>query len=180
MIPPFVHAILFYAFAGLALAGGCLVAFSRNIVHSAFALLGAFVGVAGLYAFLSADFLAVIQLMVYVGGVLILILFAVMLTARIDEARISNPTIGRVPGMALLLVMGALLVYASLKTFAGHPVPAPAGPTTAGIGDALLSRFILPFEVISVLLLAALLGAVTIAGDRLRKPDTSTDEEGPA
>lgn len=173
MIPGPVQSLFFFAFAALALAGGGLVAFSRNIVHSGFALLATFVGVAGLYAFLSADFLAVVQLMVYVGGVLILILFALMLTARIDDARISNPTISTLPAIFLLLAFCGLLVYASVAEFGGSTELLAGEPTTEGIGDALLSRFVLPFEVISVLLLAALLGAVTIASGRSRKHDVA-------
>lgn len=175
MIPSPVQALFFYLFAALAIAGGCVVAFARNIVHSGFALLATFIGVAGLYAFLSADFLAIVQVMVYVGGVLILILFALMLTARIDDARVSNPTIGKLPAAFLLLAFSGLLVFASVTEFSGV-TDLPAGePTTKGIGDALLSRFVMPFEVISVLLLAALLGAVTIAGGRLRKPGSEKE-----
>jgi NADH-quinone oxidoreductase subunit J len=170
MISSPVQALLFFVFAALAVAGGCLVAFARNIVHGGFALLATFVGVAGLYAFLSADFLAVVQVMIYVGGVLILILFALMLTSRIDEARVSNPTIGTLPAVFLLIAFSSLLVYAGVTEFGGTTALPTGEPTTEGIGDALLSRFVLPFEVISVLLLAALLGAVTIAGGRLRKP----------
>jgi len=169
MTPDPVRALLFYVCAGVALAGGCWVAFARNIVHSAFALLATFAGVAGLYAFLSADFLAVVQLMIYVGGVLILILFALMLTSRIEEARVSNPTLGLVPGAVVLVAVSGLLVYACVREFGATVALPPGEPTTASIGDALLSRFVLPFEVISVLLLAVLLGAVTIAGGRLRK-----------
>ncbi len=175
MIPSPVQALLFYVFAGLAVAGGCLVAFSRNIVHSGFALLATFIGVAGLYAFLSADFLAIVQVMVYVGGVLILILFALMLTSRIDDARVSNPTIGTLPAAFLLVAFAGILIYASVMEFGAVTELPPGGPTTEGIGDALLSRFVLPFEVISVLLLAVLLGAVTIAGGRLRKPDAGKE-----
>lgn len=170
--------VLFYLFAALVIGGALVVALSRNIVHSAFALLGTFAGVAALYAFLSADLVAVIQLMVYVGGVLILILFAVMLTARIDEANVSNPTIGRIPGLLALVAVAALMVYTGVTVFGRQVRQAPAGETVSKIGDALLSRYVLPFEVISILLLAALLGAVTIAGGRLRKPDAETREGG--
>ena len=175
MIPSPVQALMFYLFAALAIAGGCLVAFARNIVHSGFALLATFVGVAGLYAFLSADFLAIVQLMIYVGGVLILILFALMLTSRIEEARVSNPTIGTLPAVFLLIAFSGLLVYSGVTEFGGTTALPAGEPTTESIGDALLSRFVLPFEVISVLLLAALLGAVTIAGGRLRKPDAEKE-----
>jgi len=167
------RALLFYLLAALVVGGGVLVAFARNIVHSAFALLATFAGMAGLYAFLSADLVAVVQLMVYVGGVLILILFAVMLTARIDEANVSNPTIGRIPGILALVLTAGVMVYTGIAVFGRRALEAPASPTVPGIGDALLSRYVLPFEVISVLLLAALLGAVTIAGGRLRSGNRS-------
>ncbi len=172
-----IRVVLFYFLGAITLGGAALVAFSRNIVHSAFALLGTFAGVAGLYAYLSADLVAVIQVMVYVGGVLILILFAVMLTARIEHTEVSNPTLGRVPGWLALLATAAVLVFTGISVFGHRVQPAVPGPTTGLIGDALLSRYVLPFEVISVLLLAALLGAVTIAGGRLRRPTGDRSKE---
>ena len=166
-----VSVALFYFLAALALTGACLVAFSRSIVHSAFALLGTFVGVAGLYALLAADLVAIVQVMVYVGGVLILILFAVMLTARVDEGKESNPTVGKIPGLLALLAVAGLLVVTAVKAFGPRTVMAEANPpsTVGPIGNLLLSKFVLPFEAISVLLLAVLLGAVTIASGRMRK-----------
>lgn len=167
------HIVAFYALAGLSVAGAALVAWSRNIVHSAFALLGTFLGVAGLYALLSADLMAVVQLLVYAGGVLVLILFAVMLTSRIQEAEDSNPSRGLVSGIAVLAVVWGPLGWLALN----HPWPeaaAPAEPTTASIGAALLGPYVLPFEVVSVLLVAALVGAVTLA----RSP--VTQKAGPA
>lgn len=176
----FVGGLVFYALAAVALAGAGWVAFSRNIVHSAFALLGTFIGVAGLYAFLSADLLAVIQLLVYVGGILIVILFAVMLTARIDEARVSNPTVGRFPGMIILAGVSVLLTVIGVQVFGGRVQLSPERPTTAPIGDALLGPFVLPFEVISILLLAALLGSVTLASGKMsarRSPNSGPQRD---
>ncbi len=154
--------ILFYCLALLTVGSAAWVAFSRNIVHSAFALLGTFFGVAGLYVFLSADFLAVVQALVYVGGILVLILFAVMLTGRIGDVQVTNRSAGLVPGLLLLVMMVALLAGLAVNTPWPVSVPGPASPTTAAMGDALLSEYVLPFEVISVLLIAALIGAVTL------------------
>jgi NAD(P)H-quinone oxidoreductase subunit 6 len=158
--------IVFYGLVALTIAGAAWVAFARNIVHSAFALLGTFLGVAGLYAYLSADLVAVIQLMVYVGGVLILILFAVMLTSRIVDVKVSNRSWGLLPGILILLAVGTLLVLVAVRVYWPRVPAAPAEPTASGIGDALLGPYVLPFEVISILLLAALVGAVTLARGR--------------
>lgn len=164
--------LAFYGLAVLVLAGAAAVAFSRNIVHSAFALFTTFFGMAGLYALLAADLLAVIQLLVYVGGILVLILFAVMLTSRIADVRISNPAFGRVAGGIVLLVVAVTIAFVAFSLF-GHPGPAlaPEQPTTGPIGEALLSTYVLPFEVISILLLAVLLGAVTLARGQHRGED---------
>ena len=77
------EAVVFYLFALIVLCSGAVVVLSKNIMHSAFALLFTFFGMAGLYAMLMADFIAVAQIMIYVGGILVLIIFAVMLTAKV-------------------------------------------------------------------------------------------------
>lgn len=164
-----VATIVFYALAALAVLGAAWVAFARNIVHSAFALLATFLGVAGLYALLSANLIAVLQVLVYVGGVLVLILFAVMLTSRIAEVRVTNRSAGVIPAGIAGAVLAGVLTYAALNFPTGDPPLAPAPVSaTAAIGDALLGPYVLPFEVISVVLLAALLGGVTLARGRSR------------
>jgi NAD(P)H-quinone oxidoreductase subunit 6 len=162
--------VVFYLLAALAVGGGVLVAFGRNIVRSAFALLATFLGVAGLYACLGSDLVAVVQLLVYVGGVLVLILFAVMLTARISDVNLSNGSRGMVAGIAAVLGVTGSTVWVALR-FPGQDQPATtAAPATSAVGDALLGPYVLPFEVISVLLLAALIGALTIARGQERAP----------
>jgi NAD(P)H-quinone oxidoreductase subunit 6 len=161
----------FYLLAVLAVAGALIVAASKNIVHSAFALLATFLGVAGLYVLLAADLIAVVQLLVYVGGILVLILFAVMLTSRIVEADISNPSLGALGGLfALVVVCGPLLWVA--PRFPAAAQTAAIVPTTAKIGGELLGPYVLPFEVVSVLLVAALVGAVTLAKSPPRRRQT--------
>jgi NAD(P)H-quinone oxidoreductase subunit 6 len=157
------EALAFYGLAGLALVGAAWVAFSKNIVRSAFALLLTFFGVAGLYALLAAEVVAVIQLMVYVGGVLVVMLFAVMLTARIDEARASNKSLGKIAGFAAVLPLAAGLVWIAVDLPLPVPAAPPEPPTAAAIGDAMLGAYVLPFEAISVLLIAALIGAVVLS-----------------
>ncbi|MBI4705522.1 MAG: NADH-quinone oxidoreductase subunit J [Deltaproteobacteria bacterium] len=163
-------AIVFFVLAALTLGSAAVVAFARNIIHSALALLGTFLGVAGLYLMLAADFLAAVQVLVYVGGTLTLILFAVMLTARIDEAKDSNPS--RAVGAALLLVTVVLLVLGKvageMDAWSGAAAAA-ANPSTARLGHAFLREFLLPFELASVILLAAMIGAVVLARRAVRR-----------
>ncbi|HEX9290897.1 MAG TPA: NADH-quinone oxidoreductase subunit J [Anaeromyxobacteraceae bacterium] len=167
--------VLFYAFAGLTVAGAGAVAFSRNILYSAIGLLFALMGAGSLYVLLSADFLAVTQLLVYIGGVLVLILFAVMLTNRITEVNISNASLGVAGAVALLVATVPVLVFIAVATpWAAHAAPALA-PTTRDIGNGFLTRWLLPFELASLVLLATLIGAVVIARKELKQdePDPS-------
>ncbi|WP_438025120.1 NADH-quinone oxidoreductase subunit J family protein [Sorangium sp. So ce233] len=160
-MPP-LSTLAFLGLAALTLGSAGLVAFSRNIIHSALALLGTFLGVAGLYVTLSADFLAATQVLVYVGGTLILILFAVMLTSRIQEMKVSNPHGGL--AVAFVLVTAVLLVLGRVATRTPWPAEArPAMPSTAKLGHAFLGEYLLPFELGSIVLLAAMIGAVVLA-----------------
>lgn len=147
-------------------AGG--VAFSRNIVYSAFSLMVTFMGVAGLYVCLAADFVAVVQVLIYVGGILVLTLFAVMLTHRIADVRISNRTVGRWPSLAIVGVVGGVMADAVLRANWVSKTPAAPVPTTAAIGNAFLGGYVLPFELASVILLAALIGAVVLSRKELK------------
>ena len=163
--------VLFYLFAVVTLAGAGAVAFSRNILYSALGLLAALMGAGALYIFLSADFLAVTQLLVYIGGVLVLILFAVMLTSRITEVTVSNRSLGLGGGVALLLATAPMLLFVAVTTPWATQVPAELAPTTREIGNAFLTRWLLPFEVASLVLLATLIGAVVIARKELKQDE---------
>ena len=144
------------------------VALSNNVMYSAFALMGTLLGVAGTFVLLGADFLGVVQLLVYVGGILVLMLFAVMLTHRIADVRVSNRAVG-LPA-ALVLVGGAFAWMVKVATAATWVVkePGTAEPTTRGIGNAFLSDYILPYEVASLVLLVALIGAVVVSRKEIR------------
>jgi NADH-quinone oxidoreductase subunit J len=146
--------LLFYVFAAIAVGGAGAVAFSRNIIHTAIGLLG---------SFLSADFVAVTQLLVYIGGVLVLVLFAVMLTSRIGDVNVSNKSFGRGGGFALLATFVPMLVFVAVRAPWDEKTPGPLAPTTALIGNEFLTRWLLPFELASVVLLATLVGAVVMA-----------------
>lgn len=160
--------LVFYLLAALTLVSGLAVATSRNIVHSAFALIFALVGVAGLYLQVAADFLAVLQILVYVGGITVVILFAVMLTRKISDATGSNPAMNR-PAAALASA-GVLVVLLFLILNTDWPTRGIVDfqPVTSDLGHALLSKYLLPFELVSLLLLGALIGAVVIARKEVR------------
>lgn len=159
---------LFYAFAAFTVVCAAGVAFSRNIVYSAFALLGTLFGVAALYVFLGADFVAGAQFLIYIGGVLVLILFAVMLTHRIAEVAGSNRAAGQ--GAAFVVVgVAAAIVGRAIFTSRWPVVEAlPDTPTTHAIGDGFLGPYVLPFELASFVLLAVLVGAIVVSRKELR------------
>lgn len=156
------QALVFYTLALLTVVSAAGVALLPNILYSAFSLLGTLGGVAGLYLLLGADFVGVVQLMVYVGGILVLILFAVLLTNRIGELRLSNLSAGLLATVPALTALMALLFRVIGETRFAVAESAPA-PTTARLGDALLREYLLPFELISLVLLLALVGAMVVA-----------------
>ena len=154
---------IFYALAALTVGSALMVAFSRNIVYSTFALLGAFMGVVGIYILLAADFVAMVQLLVYVGGILVLTIFAVMLTAGIGDVTVSNRAVGTGSAIVTVGVAAFLMIYAVMRTPWHQTTSLTTAPTTYGIGNAFLGEYVLPFEVASLVLLAALIGAIVIS-----------------
>jgi NADH-quinone oxidoreductase subunit J len=163
-----IYAALFYAIAGLTVVSALGVAFSKNVVYSAFSLMGTLLGAAGLYVFLGADFVAVVQLLVYVGGILVLTLFAIMLTHQISDVEVSNRSVGRLPAFALVSLIGGAMGVAMFRA-SWHVEPMTASqPTTYGIGDSFLNQYLLPFELASVVLLTALVGAIVLSRKELR------------
>jgi len=155
--------VIFYLLAALTLGSAMIVAFSRNIIYSAFALLGTFMGVVGVYLLLAADFVAMVQLLIYVGGILVLTIFAVMLTAGIADVTVSNRAVGGVPAIITIGIVGLVMVLAVYRTPWHQASEVTVDPTTYGIGNAFLSEYVLPFEVASLVLLASLIGALVIS-----------------
>lgn len=160
--------LAFFMFAGLAVVGALGCALSTNIVYASFALLGSLFGVAALFAWLSADYLAITQLIVYVGGVLVLFLFAVMLTNKIRDVEDSNPITNLQPGLIIGTALAGALLYVATQT-PWKTQEGTAQETTALVGDALLSQYLLPFEMLSLLILAALIGAVMMARKEVKE-----------
>jgi NADH-quinone oxidoreductase subunit J len=160
--------LLFYVFAALTIGGAGFVALSRNIIYSALGLLAALMGAGALYVLLAADFVAIAQLLVYIGGVLVLVLFAVMLTAKIADIQVSNTSFGLTGGFLLLAGVVPLVLFVALGTPWATKDPGPAVATTKLIGEAFLTKWLLPFEVASLVLLATLIGAVVMARKELK------------
>lgn len=165
--------IVFIITALLTILPCSLVAFSRNILYSAFALFFTFLGTSGLYFFLDADFLAIVQLVVYIGGVLILLLFAILLTKNIDDIKKTNAISFRrsvAAGITVSVLFFSLLFvflsagWAPLTDTATYP-----DGTIHELGRLILSKYLLPFEIASLLLLAVLIGSLVIAGRTVRQ-----------
>src|SRR5437764_10328486 len=108
--------IIILGLAVLTVGASAFVAFSHNIVCSPFSLLGAFMGVVGLYVLLAADFVAMVQLLVYVGGILVLTIFAVMLTQGIADVTVSNRAVGLAPALGIVAIAGGVMAYAIQRT----------------------------------------------------------------
>lgn len=156
--------IVFYCFAVIAVGSAVIVVFSRNIMYAAFSLLFAFFGIAGLYILLHADFLAITQILIYIGGILVLMLFGVMLTNRVVDVDIKTGTLQIVPAAIVAAVIGGSLSGVFYSTWSTVDAPAPPmATTTPTIGEMLMTGYILPFEIASVVLLVALIGAAMIA-----------------
>jgi NADH-quinone oxidoreductase subunit J len=163
------EAIVFYSLAAVILGCGVLVIAARNTVHSALFLIANFLCVAVVYVVLGAEFLAVIQVLVYAGGIVVLYLFVVMLVnlrnppeAHVDRRRRSR--LGFVLAGAVLAEMTVILVYSAARATAVAPAAAtlPAG-NTERVGLMLYMDYLVPFEVASVLLLVAMVGAILLA-----------------
>ena len=160
--------LVFYLFAILTVVSAVAVVTLPNVVHAAFSLMGTLFSVAGLYVFLRADFLAATQVIVYVGGILVLILFGVLMTSSKLVMKV-NIEVSKWQMFGGIIVSSALLVVLSLLTFETpwnvlSEVVNSSDSTVEQIGIAILQKkFLLPFEVASIILLIALIGAVFIS-----------------
>jgi NADH-quinone oxidoreductase subunit J len=156
--------VIFWFFAVVTVISGGIVVFSRNIIYSAFALLFTFFGVAGIYVLLNADFIAVAQLLIYVGGILVLLLFGVMLTNKVIDVDMKTGTLQTFPASIIVSVTaGALCGVYYVTDWKVIQNPAPMASTTIGLGNMFMTSYVLPFEVVSIVLLVALVGAALIA-----------------
>jgi NADH-quinone oxidoreductase subunit J len=159
--------VLIFGFASLVTLGAAVaVVTNKNILHSAYYLILAFVGVAAIYVMLEAPFIAVVQVLVYIGAIAILIVFAIMLTRRLMSKDMEQHNTQWIPSalgaLALFLVLGWIVYTAGWPV---HEGAVPAEPISQ-LGQDLLTTYLVPFEIASVLLLAALVGAILIGRER--------------
>jgi NADH-quinone oxidoreductase subunit J len=173
--------IIFYLLAGLTLGCGLLAVTSRQIFRSAIALLFSLIGVAGLYFWMQYEFIAAVQTVVYVGGIVVLIIFSIFLTQQAGD-KMPKQKLGRTLFSALAAFLGFALTLVQVVQHTFTPTTAPAADNgVAGIGRLMLSvdesGYALPFEVISMLLLAAMIGCIVIA---LRTPAATAAVEEPS
>jgi NADH-quinone oxidoreductase subunit J len=158
--------IVFYFLAAVIVGSAAVVVFARSIIRSAFALLFTFLGVAAIYVMLGADFLAATQMVIYVGGILVLLLFGVMLTHKLYELSLKSETFQFFPALVAVIVVFSALVTFMLRAQWYNGGQRPSLPTTAAIGELLMKDYILPFEAASILLIIALVGAAMIVRRR--------------
>lgn len=159
--------VLIFAFASLVTLGAAVaVVTNKNILHSAFYLILAFAGVAVIYVLLEAPFIAVVQVLVYIGAIAILIIFAVMLTRKLMSKELEQHNAQWIPSalgsLALFVVLGWIVYTAGWPAQEGEMLAEPISQ----LGQDLLTTYLVPFEIASVLLLAALVGAILIGREK--------------
>lgn len=159
--------VIFYLFAVLTVVSAMFVVFTKNIIYAAFNLLLTFFGVAGLYVFLGADFLGIVQIIVYVGGILILLIFGVMITNKSNDVIVQNsPGKFLVSGVIICFFGGLVLtalVSTQWKTGGVSLATPPANADLKSLGKLMMNEYILIFELLGILLLVALVGAASMA-----------------
>lgn len=163
-----IYTYLFYFFGACAAVSALTIVFSRNLFYATLLLLTCLLSVAGLYVLAWAEFVAVTQLLIYAGGVLVLILFGIMLTAKLGTKPLvvhhANEISGAIVGIGFI----TLMVYALTGNFSKPVDDSPLHHLNAveSIGIQLMSTYLLPFEIAGVLLLVALVGAAVIASHK--------------
>jgi len=168
------NTFFFYVFAALVLGGGVLTITRRNAVHSAIWLIVSLLGVAGLYLNLTAEFLFAVQIVLYVGGIMVLFLFVIMLVNLDEAARQRQFNRQWAVALVAVLAVGAEIGYFLYRGQAAFHVaetallaPVNTPGNTEMVADTLFSEYLLPFELASVLLLVAVVGSVVMAKKRI-------------
>ncbi len=163
--------VVFWSLAIVTVGAAVLVVHTQNMFRAALLLVVSFFGVAGIFVLVSAEFLAVVQVLIYAGGVAVLVIFAVMITSDVTE---SNRSTRLQPAgfVAALVLLGTLIFAIVQAEWVVLPVDLPESlanvfvDSTAAIGRLLLNDFVLPFEIAGVVLLAAVIGALSLVRER--------------
>ena len=167
-----VDTVFFYIFALMILGGGVLTITRRSPVHSALWLIVALLGTAGVFLLRQAEFLFAVQIILYIGGIVLLFLFVIMLVNLDDTAKLKQYNKGWWVALACVVFVAAELVYVFKSGLSSIRLPAPVTTAAAVEGnterlaDVLFSEYLLPFEIASILLLVAVVGAVVMAKKR--------------
>ena len=159
-------AIAFWTLAGIGILAALGVVLIRNVFRAALSLILCFITMAGIYITLHADFLAAVQILVYVGAISILIIIAIMLTRDVQHGSPSNRL--KIPALIIAIVFVGTMSYAMLNTQWQVSSLAPLAPTTTALAGKLFGAggFLLPLEITPVLLLAALIGAIVLVREK--------------
>jgi NADH-quinone oxidoreductase subunit J len=158
--------IAFWVLAVVGVGAALAVVVLRNIFRAALTLILCFLAVAGIYVVLSADFLAAAQILIYVGGISVLIILAIMLTREVQKGSASNKL--RIPAFLVAAVLLGILIFTLVNTPWPVSTTTPLEPTTATLANKLLGEggFILPVEIAACLLLVAILGAIVLVREK--------------
>ncbi len=158
--------IAFWVLAAVGVGAALTVVLLRNVFRAALTLVLCFLAVAGLYVTLSADFLAVVQVLIYVGGISVLIILAIMLTREVQQGSLSNRL--RIPAFLVAAAFAAVIIVAVINTPWVVSTTPPLEPTTSALADKLLGEggYILALEIAGTLLLAAILGAIVLVREK--------------
>ena len=154
---------VFLFLAAFTLASALVVVLNNQLLYSAIALLFTLFGVAGLYIFLWADFIAGVQLLVYIGGINVLIIFGIMLTNRISSVRLSQTNLQQGVGGVFAFWRFIIISIVISKTSWFQMTAAEPSETVGQVGTLLMTKYVLPFEAASILLLGALIGAAILS-----------------
>jgi len=157
------ESIAFWSLAVVLVGSALAVVLSKNLFHSVLWLALALTGTAGVFLLLEAEFLAAVQLLLYAGGIVTIVVFAIVVTERLVGERISQTSRSLAAGAVVSIAIVGLVVNAITQRGLPTTRPPMAGDLTRTLGESILTRFVLPFELLALLMLAAMLGAVYFA-----------------
>ncbi|MEL7001357.1 MAG: NADH-quinone oxidoreductase subunit J [Bacteroidota bacterium] len=159
--------VIFYIFSGLMLISALFILFTRNVLYAAFSLVVTLLSVAAIYVLAHAEFLAVTQIMIYFGGIIVLIIFGIMLTNKVGNEALVIKAHNKALGVVIMTGTAVLLVMAVIRINVGmisDGLFTEKWTTTNKLGLGIMTDYILPFELVAILLLIVLIGAISIGG----------------